>query len=385
MKKNKILLLSLGIGIYVIGAVGGYFLFSKKTPIAYVPPAKTINGTVAFDDSLPKTEACPLNGVLYSKQQRDWWEKHRPLGVMIENHPDARPQSGLSSADIIYEAVAEGGITRFLSVFYCQTADVGPVRSARTYFVDFISEYGKYPLYAHVGGANSEGPANALGQIEDYGWGSYNDLSEFAIGCPIYCRLEAPNGHEVATEHTVFSNTSKLWDYAAKNRGITNVDKQDNSWETNFAAYTFKDDVSLSQRPVVQTVHLEFWQGYTQFFIDWIYDKTTNVYKRNTGGAQHLDRNTKKQITAKNIVVLKMIQQNANDGYENNLHLLYKDKGVGKAVIFMDGTQVNGTWRKDSRTDHLYIYDASGNVIKFDRGLIWFEVLPAAEGVLTVS
>ena len=62
---------------------------------------------------------------------------------MIENSVDARPQSGLSSADVIYEAVAEGGITRFLTVYYCQDpVEVGPVRSARTYYVDFASEYG---------------------------------------------------------------------------------------------------------------------------------------------------------------------------------------------------------------------------------------------------
>ena len=60
------------------------------------PPAANSNGSITFDKSLPKTQACPLNGELYSKQQEAWWKKHRPLGVMIENHENARPQSGLS-------------------------------------------------------------------------------------------------------------------------------------------------------------------------------------------------------------------------------------------------------------------------------------------------
>src|SRR5437870_246888 len=158
---------------------------------------------ITFDQSKPKTEECPLNGVMYSKEQRSWWEKHRPLGVMIENHQDARPQSGIANSDVTYEAVAEGGITRTLNVYYCQDAGiVGPVRSARTYFLDFISEYADYPLYAHVGGANTPGPANALGQIEDYSWAQYNDLNQFSIGFPTFRRDETRLGHDAATEHT---------------------------------------------------------------------------------------------------------------------------------------------------------------------------------------
>ena len=86
---------------------------------------------ITFDQSKPKTEECPLNGTMYSKEQKSWWEKHRPLGIMIENHQDARPQSGIANSDVTYEAVAEGGITRTLIVYYCQDAGIiGPDRSA---------------------------------------------------------------------------------------------------------------------------------------------------------------------------------------------------------------------------------------------------------------
>jgi len=75
----------------------------------------------------------------------------RPFGVVIENFPDARPQSGLSQANIVYEALAEGGITRFFALFQTQKApQIGPVRSARTYFNDWAEEWGV--VYAHVGG-----------------------------------------------------------------------------------------------------------------------------------------------------------------------------------------------------------------------------------------
>src|SRR3990167_11294543 len=79
-----------------------------------------------------KTEECPLNGQLYGKSSKSKWDKRRPLGIMVENSTEARPQSGLSSADIVYEAVAEGGITRFLAIYYCEDASyVGPVRLTR--------------------------------------------------------------------------------------------------------------------------------------------------------------------------------------------------------------------------------------------------------------
>jgi hypothetical protein len=389
MNRNKIVIILLAVGLFFISTGASYLYFAKASqgPLSSpVPlPSAGTNGTLGFDNNLPKTQACPLNGVLYSKQQEAWWQKHRPLGVMIENHVDARPQSGLSGADVVYEAVAEGGITRFLSLFYCQDAgQVGPVRSARTYFVDFASEYADYPLYAHVGGANQPGPADALSQLTDYNWTNYNDLNQFSIGFPTFWRDydRLPN---VATEHTMYSTVDKLWDYAATNRGLTNVDKAGKSWDANFVPYKFTDDAPLSARPKSQTIHLEFWQSAgSGYFVDWTYDPKTNLYKRANGGKPHLDKDTGKQIAAKNVVVLLMKELNADDGYENNVHLLYQDKGTGKAVIFKDGKRINGTWEKDSRTARTIINDASGNELKFDRGLIWFEILPT-EGILNVK
>jgi len=391
MNSKKILTIILAIGVYFLVTGVSYFFFSKTISSQGVTsplpqPTVGVNGQLAFDNSLPKTESCPLNGALYSKQQKDWWEKHRPLGVMIENHSEARPQSGLSGADVVYEVVAEGGITRFLAMFYCQDAgQVGPIRSARTYYIDFVSEYGNYPLYTHVGGANQPGPADALSQLNTYGWTGYNDINQFSIGFPTFWRDSDRLGHPAATEHTMYSTVQKLWDYAAKNRDLTNLDEKGKSWDTTFVPYEFTDDAPISARPASQSIHLEFWKSAgSSYFVDWRYDTKTNLYKRINGGAAPIDRNNNKQITAKNIVILSMLESNANDGYENNVHLLYRNKGTGKATVFKDGKQIKGTWQKDSRTGRTIIKDASGNRIKFGRGLIWFEILPT-EGVQTVK
>ena len=357
---------------------------SSSAPTPGVPTAKVGNDYEALTFEGKKTEECPLNGAMYPKSQKKWWEKHRPLGVMIENHEESRPQSGISFADVTYEAVAEGGITRMLNVYYCQDAGiVGPVRSARTYFLDFISEYGSYPLYAHVGGANTPGPANALGQISDYGWNQYNDLNQFSIGFPTFKRDNTRLGREVATEHTMYSVTTKLWE-VGKKRGLTNKDdKEGDEWDDNFVKYTFKEDAAVDKRPESQAINVEYWNN-SNYFVDWTYDKVENLYLRNNGGVEHLDRNTKKQLSTRNLVILFMTESHANDGYEDNAHMLYGTKGTGKALVFIDGKQTKATWKKSGREGRTKLTDASGEEIQFNRGKIWFEIL-ATDGTVTVK
>lgn len=386
MTKQNIITVFIAVAVYLISAGLSYFAFSNFAPskkTASVPSQTPAGaGQLVFDEKKPRTEACPLNGALYSKEQKKWWEKHRPLGIMIENHESAKPQSGISFADVVYEIVAEGGITRFLNVYYCQDAGfVGPVRSARTYFLDFISEYGSFPLYAHVGGANQPGPADALSQIEDYEWGGYNDMNQFSIGFPTFWRDYNRLGHPTSTEHTMYSTTQKLWDFAKNSRKLSNLDKEGDSWDQNFVSYSFKDDAAASDRPVAQKAHFEFWSSASLYFVDWIYDKASNFYKRVNGGKPHIDLDTKKQLTAKNLVVLFMVERNAFDGYENNIHLLYGTRGTGKAVVFRDGKKVEATWRKDRRTARTLLFDLNGEPIKFNRGLIWFSILPT-DGVV---
>ncbi len=377
---KKVILL--GFIVYIVTAGVSYAVFSKAPSITKPEGtgSKSNPGglgkidndyeALTFDPNAPKTEVCPLNGVKYGRDQKEWWEKHRPLGVMIENHVESRPQSGLQAADVIYESVAEGGITRFLAVYHCQDAGiVGPVRSARTYFLDFMSEYTEFPLYAHVGGANSPGPANALGQIEDYGWGQYNDLSQFSIGFPTFRRDESRLGREVATEHTMYSVTSKLWDIGAK-RKLTNVDKDGEAWDAGFTPYSFKD--ASASKNASQTISIP-WSG-GNYSIEWTYNGKENAYLRNNGGTAHTDRNTKKQLSATNVVVLFMRESRANDGYEGNAHMLYGTKGTGDAMVFTAGKQTKATWKKEDRTSHLVLTDASGQEVTLSPGKLWFVV-----------
>jgi hypothetical protein len=388
MGNNKLLIIIACIGVYLLSTGISYSLFSKSSDslgnVSSVDTKKTNEyGALEFDNSGPKTEACPLNGAMYSKQQRKWWEEHRPLGVMIENSLDARPQSGTTFADVIYEAIAEGGITRFLAVYYCQDAGiVGPVRSARTYFLDEISEYGSYPLYAHVGGANTPGPADALGQIVDYGWNTYNDLNQFSIGFPTFKRDEGRLGRPVATEHTMYSTTTGLWAVGAK-RGLTDKDKDGDAWDTTFVPWSFKTDTATADRPESQKISMNFWTGQPAYNVVWTYDKASNSYLRSNGGKAHLDNNTKKQIQPKNVVILYMKESRANDGYEGNLHELFATKGTGEALVFQDGKEIKATWHKASREGRTELtVTSTGKDVQFNPGQVWVQIVPTYSDVV---
>lgn len=330
---------------------------------------------VEEDANDPKTETCPLNGVLKSKKARDAWEKRRPLAVMIENHIEARPQSGLTSADVVYEAVAEGGITRFMALFYCNLSDVqvGPVRSARTYYLDWLGEYNN-PLYAHVGGANTPGPADALSQIIKY---QVNDLNQFSIGFPTYWRDYQRLGHSVATEHTMYSTTQKLWEVGAK-RGWVATSSAGVAWEKGFTPWKFKDEKAGG---TTKTIAVNFWESQSDYKVEWDYNQTTNSYDRKNAGTAHSDFDNKKQLSPKVVVIQFERESNANDGYPGNVHLLYTTTGTGKALFFMDGNVTEGKWIKKDRLTRSSYVDGKGYEISFDKGQIWIQTVPEGSKV----
>jgi len=386
--KNKKIIFTIvgGVVLYLLSAVASYAGFrylSQPAEInAPISPVGEARSGFRVDLSAPKTEKCPLNGGMFTKDERRIWEQRRPLAVMIENHLDSRPQSGLSSADVVYEVVAEGGITRFLAVFYCgaaaQEVTIGPVRSARTYFLDFASEYGDFPLYAHVGGANLPGPADALGQIADYGWlEKRNDLNQFAVGFPVYWRDYERIGHPVATEHTMYSTTDKLWEVAHK-RGLDAQDSEGNRWDENFVSWKFKEEAPLNERGEISEIKFDFWQGYKDYAVTWEYDRQANIYRRFNGGQPHKDLNNDQQLTAKVIVIQFMDEKGPIDELK---HMLYKTIGKGEALIFQDGQVIEGGWEKLSRQARTKFTDSKGEEIELNGGQIWIEILPTGREV----
>lgn len=375
-----------------LSAFGSYYLFSNTGTSQQVKTSyKAPTGAVQEEDTQPKTEECPLNGQMMTKTQKAAWEKRRPLGIMIENSKDARPQSGLSSADVLYEAVAEGGITRFLAIFYCQDAPfVGPVRSARVHFMKMLREYGEYPLYAHVGGANCDAEtgsgckngakADALGLISKLGWAGYNDMNQFSVPYPYFWR-DYDRLPGVATEHTVYSATKKLWDYAKTKRKLTDIDEDGVKWDKSFESWKFIDGAKSSERGKVAKISFSFWDSFSsQMSVTWNYDAKSNAYLRSNGGTPHKDKNNGKQLAASNVIIVFADESPANDGYDGG-HILYDLAGSGDALVFQNGKAVKATWKKLDEETRMRWYDGTGKEISIVRGKVFVHILPTGNKV----
>jgi hypothetical protein len=396
MTKQKLLVL---LFLYVISTGAAFGISSRMTKDGtIVLPGQEVAETettpteeeednskrlLVIDPKAPKDQPCPLNGKMYTATEKDAWEKRRPLAVMIENSPDSRPQSGLGKADIVFEAMAEGGVTRFMAMFYCdvqvEDTTVAPVRSARTYFVDWASGF-NLPLYVHVGGANTPGPSDALGQISDYGWNGQNDLNQFSIGYPTFVRdYNRIPGKELATEHTMVSSTEKLWAVATK-RGWTNLSPERKvgkkttggvDWKEGFKPLAVADDAPAGS-PTAANISFEFWDGFENYGVKYEYDKASNAYKRFLAGQPHTDLNNDKQVMVKNAIVLFSEEKGP---INDKKHLLYKTTGTGEAWIFQNGDVIKGKWAKKDREAQLTFVDSKGKEVPLVRGLTWISVV----------
>ncbi|MFA7301238.1 MAG: DUF3048 domain-containing protein [Candidatus Shapirobacteria bacterium] len=408
MSKKNLAVYSLA---FILISIGSYFGFNYLIPISNSITIKTDSvplttqkqtGSLTFQG--PKTEICPLNGELFTKEERTLWETRRPLAVMIENHSESRPQSGLNNADIVYEANSEGGITRFMGVFYCNAVkgstnkyDVGPVRSARTYFLDLASEYSDYPLYAHVGGSNCSAPldpvtgraagpcttnkkAQALEQISDYGWqnkGTWGDLSQFSLSYKACRREEDRTGDIKATEHTMYCSTNELWNVAAS-RGLTNETIINKTlWNKNFKSWSFKQVDQPSSTVDAKTISFDWW-GDKAYSVSWTYDSIQKLYLRQNGGSVAIDFNTKEQINSKNIIIQWTKESRSIDSH---VHNLYAVVGTGEGVLLQNGTKTDITWSKPNRTAKTIFKDKSGKEVNLVPGRTWIEILPLGNKV----
>jgi hypothetical protein len=402
-----VLLVTLGLSYYLFGmlAPSGSNPITGNKSIASVSPTQTVKKTTGYIDlEGARDQVCPINNTLHTQAEKDIWSTRRPLLVMIENHSDSRPQSGLSNADIVYEAVAEGGITRFMGVFYCNAGrvstnkyDVGPVRSARTYFLDIASEYADYPLYAHVGGANCSAPkdpttgtsgacttdprALAIEKIGTYGWtnkGTWGDLDQFSLSYKVCRREPERTGTTKDTEHTMYCSTQELWN-TGKDRGLTNLTLVSNkSWDKNFRPWVFKQKDTPNSAATVTGLSFEFWPGYKDYSVAWKYDAPSNTYLRSNAGKSHIDFNSGEQITTKNVVIQFAKETRSLDVH---LHNLYEVIGSGKGVVLQNGVKQDITWSKASRTARTTYKDSSGKDFSFVPGNVWVEILPIGTNV----
>lgn len=283
----------------------------------------------------------PISGRMVTKALA----ARRPIAVVVENHPDARPQSGLSQASMVIETLAEGGITRFLAIFQEEDVpEIGPVRSARPYFVDWA--FGYKALFAHVGG-NS----NALSMIRSL---KVYDLNQFSFGSFFW------RDRTRYAPHNVYTTTDKLR-AAAKTRNYPLEDP-------STPAFSFKDDIKEEERPQ----NFSFRVGFdSRFAVTYSYLRADNFFYRSIAGVKHTDRKSGEQIKAKNVIVcFSDIRPSRSSIGEQMMDI--RTTGSGKAVIFVDGTRSQGTWKREKNAI-MRFYDATGSEVKLNGGTTWVD------------
>lgn len=269
-------------------------------------------------------------------------ESERPiLGIMLENSKEARPQTGLDSAGIVFETVTEGGITRYLALYQeDMPVEVGPVRSVRPYFVNWLMGFDA--SVAHVGG--SEEALNLIKQLDS------KSLNQFKYSEPYY-RTKSR-----AAPHNMYVRTEAL----------RNLQEELGHEKSQFKAIP-RSEGSPSETPQAESIKIDF--SAPLYLAEFKYDKTTNSYTRFLAGSPHIDAETNQPITVANLVVLEMPSA-AIDAI-----------GGGEALIFKDGNVTKAEWKQSSEDNRVELVDSEGNQISLNRGDTWFAAVPAGRSV----
>jgi hypothetical protein len=320
----------LGLSIFLIIALIGASAFS----IYFFISDNNIDWRSAVNHQNKNTTARQLDGRLVAKE----YAALKPMAITLENHVDSRPNVGLEDASVIYETVVEGDITRFLAIFdeTIKTEKIGPIRSARPFFVQLAEEYN--PVYFHAGGS-----ALALSQLKFSSVININEIS--SDGIYFWRDKDRMMPHNLFTS----ANAKKI-DVAA-----------------DFLPWLFKNDSpqpDLNSQTEAITINF---LGNPDYIVKYQYNPIDNDYTRFVGGKE-VKTEAGFILKAKNIVVQKVSAKVIDSYGRLDIDL----KSGGQATICQDGRKIEGSWKKSyGRTR---FYDDRGQEIKFNRGSIWIEL-----------
>jgi hypothetical protein len=287
----------------------------------------------------------------------------RPFVIMIDNHPAAYPQLGLDKAAIVFESLAEFGLTRFMAVYapgISPEADaIGPVRSARLYFVQWAMGFGA--MYVHAGGSPESlalvAETDTIVNLDAL----FGAQSGYFERSP---RRDAP--------HNLFTSSAEL------ERAAAAIDTA--TFARDDVGFAFKPDAPESARPESQ--RLVYFFLYQEDSAGWEYDRQTNSYLRLRRGQPAQDGVTGEQLRAKNVVVMEV--REAPIPGDDKGRIEQQVVGEGRARLFMDGVEREVLWRKSTPEAPLGFFEAGGAEVQLNAGSVWIVALPELDN-LTVE
>jgi len=304
----------------------------------------------------PVLAVAPLTGRLVAPELA----ARHPIAVMVDDQANARPQSGFSEASIVWQAPAEGGIPRYMMIFAeGDPSSVGPVRSARLYYVQWAAEW--KAVFVHVGGSPQ---AMALLQAKGRGQLVYN-ADQYRWGAYLWRTTDR------AAPHNVYTDGKHLRALGAK-VGAAPLEAARPAWR-------FAPDAALDLRPAGARIDVAYRQG----AFSYRYDRPSNTWRRYLDGKLQRDRATNKAVAPKNVVVMEV--RFGSLGASQHGRLEAANVGTGRAWIATNGTVVRGTWKKTSVASPTRFFDGAGKQVTLTVGQTFVQVMPAGTPVKVVK
>jgi hypothetical protein len=283
------------------------------------------------------------------------------VGVVVENLYDraVRPQSGLSNARIVYETLVEGRITRFFALFLgtdsSNAKEIGPVRSARPYYVDIAKEY--QAVFDHAGGS-----PEGMAQIKKFGLRDMNAIG----GASIYHWRD----HSKSAPHNLYTSSEKLATFVRDKFG---------SDHSTFQGWKYTQPSALESRP--QTPHFVHVNYSSAVYNPWFdYHRESNTYVRSHAGSDFVDKNNNEPVAVENVI----IQFVPAEGYypSGKGRLSINVTGEGKAIVARDGKAILATWKRKTLDDRTIYTDLTGHEMEFIPGKTWVVIVPGDREVI---
>jgi hypothetical protein len=345
--KKTILIIAAAVGLLAIAVAAYAFVFLSEEPVEE-PQAVTSAWPVAERERTvpkpPEPVRWPLTGVEVAPGESP--ADTRVLSVKIENSAAARPQTGLDKADVVYESLTEGGITRFNALFHSQVPDeIGPVRSARMSDTQLVPQYSA--LFAHSGGN-----AGVLSAIRSAGL----QVVDHSGAGAAYRRAS-----DRRAPHNLYLDPTRVREIAiAKGYPATQELKG------------LQFSPSVDSTITVTRVVVPFSNANTTV---WDYDDDGEVYLRSNNGQPHKDRVSGEQYSATNVVVMWARTTATGPRGIGGTTLEIALAGSGRAAIFRSGVRVDGTWETDGSSPPVF-RDSGGTIARLAPGNTWFQVVP---------
>lgn len=277
--------------------------------------------------------------------------ENRPIMVMVNNHPKARPQSGLDKADIVYEILAEGEVTRFVAIYQSQKPEViGPVRSIRPYYIQVGAGFDA--VMVHAGGSEDA--------LETLARSDYSAINEITNGGYFWREKfrKAP--------HNLYTDVNRI-EQAMKDKGMR--------MRSELPYFPFLPaDSQITQGEVATSVDVTFHSAYKASYQ---YDASSKKYLRYTEGKPHVDLSTNQQLAATNLIVIASKHQVLDSEGRRAVDVV----GPGDGYLFQQGKARKVKWKRSGGVIRVYTDASYAEELPLLPGNTWINIVPTVPGL----